>query len=168
MLDILHGDRVDAGKRLVEHDKLRVDGQAARYLRAATLTTRETVTFVLAHFLQAELSDQALELVELLLVGELRHLQHRHDIVLHRHLAKDAGFLRQVADAGARPLIHRIAGDLLVVDIDMALVGNDQSRGHIERCRLTGSVRTEEPDDLSLLDVERYVVGHGAAPVALH
>lgn len=48
MLDVLHSDRVDTGKRLVEHDELWVDGQTARYLRTAALTTRQAVALVLA------------------------------------------------------------------------------------------------------------------------
>ena len=66
----VHGNRVDTGKWLVEHDELRVDGQATGYLRTTALTTRQTVTLVLAHLLQAELGDKALQLVQLLLVGE--------------------------------------------------------------------------------------------------
>lgn len=34
-LDVLDGDRVDSGKGFVEHDELRVDGQAAGYFGAA-------------------------------------------------------------------------------------------------------------------------------------
>ena len=142
MLDILHGDRVDAGERLVEHDELRVDGQTAGYLGAAALTTRQTVTLVLAHLLQTELGDEALELIQLLLMRQLRHLEHRHDIILDRELAEDAGLLRQVADAGAGPLIHGVVGNLLIVDIHVALVGHHETGRHIERRRLAGAVRT--------------------------
>lgn len=69
MLDVLHGNRVDTGKWLVEHDELRVDGQATGYLRTTALTTRQTVTLVLAHLLQAELGDKALQLVQLFAGG---------------------------------------------------------------------------------------------------
>ena len=61
LLDVLHGNRVDAGERFVENDELRLDGQTAGYLRAATLTTGELVTFVLAHLAQTELGDEALQ-----------------------------------------------------------------------------------------------------------
>ncbi len=168
MLDVLHGNRVDTGKWLVEHDELRVDGQATGYLRTTALTTRQTVTLVLAHLLQAELCDKALQLVQLLLVGELRHLKHGHDIVLHRQLTEHAGLLRQVANAGTGTLIHREIGDLLVVNIHMSLIGNDEARGHVKRCGLSGTVRTKQSHDLALTHVERHVVGHRAAAVALH
>lgn len=101
-------------------------------------------------------------------MGELRHLQDRHDIVLHRHLAEDARLLRQIADAGTCTFVHWIIGYLLVADIDMPFIGDDKTCGHVERSRLTGSVRTEQTDNLTLLDIERHVVGHRAASITLH
>ena len=65
LLDILDGDGVDACEGLVEHDELGLDGQTAGNLRASALTARQLVAFVLAHFLEAELSDEALELLEM-------------------------------------------------------------------------------------------------------
>ena len=38
-LDILHRNGIHTGKRLVEHDKVRVDGQATRNLGTAALAT---------------------------------------------------------------------------------------------------------------------------------
>ena len=65
VLDVFHGDGVHTGEGLVEHDKFRVDGQAARNLRASALTSREAVSHVLAHLLQSELGNEAFQLVEL-------------------------------------------------------------------------------------------------------
>ena len=48
MLYLLDGNRVDTGKRLVEHDELRVDGQTTRNLGASTFATRKLVAKVLA------------------------------------------------------------------------------------------------------------------------
>ena len=38
LLDILNGNRVYSGKRLIKHDKLGIDSQTAGYLRATALT----------------------------------------------------------------------------------------------------------------------------------
>lgn len=62
VLNVLNGNRVYAGKGLVEHDKLRIDGQTARNLSTAALTSRKLVTLVLAHLVQAELAYEALQL----------------------------------------------------------------------------------------------------------
>ena len=68
MLDVFHGNRVDTGKRLIEHNELRIDSQTAGNLRTSALTTRETVSLVLPHLVESELADQTLQFVELLLV----------------------------------------------------------------------------------------------------
>ena len=167
MLNVLYGDRVDAGEGLIEHHKLRVDGQTAGNLAAAALTTGQTVALVLAHLRQSELADERLQLVELLLMREFRHLQHRHDVVFHAELAEYARLLRQVADAGPGPLVDGIVGDLLAVEIDMTAVGHHQTCGHIERRGLSRSVRTEQTNNFTLSDVEAHVVGHGARAVSL-
>ena len=38
-LNVFHSDRVDAGKRLIEHDKLWLNGKASRYLGASSLAS---------------------------------------------------------------------------------------------------------------------------------
>ncbi len=51
LLNVADGNGVDTGKRLVEHDKLRIYGQTTRYLCTAAFTTGKAVTGILAHFL---------------------------------------------------------------------------------------------------------------------
>ena len=166
LLDVAHGNRVDAGERLVEHDELRADGQTAGNLRPSALTSRQLVALVLAHLLEAELGDEALQLLELLLAAEGRHFEHGHDIVLDAHLAEHAVLLGEIADAGPRPLVDGKVRNLKVVDIDMAVVGHDEARRHVERSGLSGSVRTEQSDYLALTDIDGDVVDHGALAVS--
>ena len=168
MLDVLHSDRVDTGKRLVEHDELWVDGQTARYLRTAALTTRQAVALVLADFLQAKLLDEALHLVDTLLAVKFRHFQDRHDIVLDAHLAEYARLLGQIADTYPRPLIDRELRYLGVVDEDVTVVGHDKAGGHIETRRLTGSVRTEKTHNLALTHIDAHTVDDGALAITLN
>ena len=40
-LDVLHSNGVDTGERLIQEDKVRVDGQGAGNLGTTTLATRE-------------------------------------------------------------------------------------------------------------------------------
>ena len=89
VLDVLHGNRVDTRKRLVEHDELRVDGQASGNLRASAFTPRELVAKVLAHLLKAELIEQFLQLLFLFLFREVGQFKHRSNVVLHAHLAEN-------------------------------------------------------------------------------
>ena len=61
LLDILDGNGVNSGKRLVQHYEFGLYGQASGNLRTASLTTGETVTQVLAYLLETELADEALQ-----------------------------------------------------------------------------------------------------------
>ena len=58
-LDILNGNRVNSGKRLVKHDELRVDGQTAGNFRASAFPAAESVAIILSHFLKIEFRNQS-------------------------------------------------------------------------------------------------------------
>ena len=132
VLDVFNCNGVDASKGLVEHDELRFDGQTAGYLGAASLTTRELVALVLTNLLQAELADETFKFLELILMRFAGHLEHRHDIVLHRHLTKHRRFLWQIADASTCTLINRIGSDFLVAQKDVSAIRYDKASGHVE------------------------------------
>ena len=166
-MDVLDRNRVDAGKGFVEHDKLGIDSQAARYLRTPALAARQLIALVLPYFLQTELGNQAFELLFLILAGTARHFEHGGDVVLDAHLAEHRGFLRQVADALFCPLVDRSVRNVLFVKKDAASVGHYETCRHVERRRFACSVRTEQADDFALLDVERDVVDDGALSVLL-
>ena len=168
MLDILYGNRVNTGERLVEHYELRVYGQATRNLCTAALATRELVTLVLADLVQTELGKQALKPLLALLLVEVGHFKYRHDIVLYCHLAEHARLLRQIANTGTGTLVHGVIGYFLVVDEHMSLIRNDKSRRHVERCCLTRSVRTKKTYYLSLADVEGHLIGNSTLAVAFY
>ena len=151
MLDVLDGDRVDAGEGFVEEDEFRVDGQGAGDFAAAALTAGELDALVLADFLETELVDQRLEPVEAVFLVEAGHFHDREDVVLHAHRAEDRGFLRQIADAFLGALVHRKAGDLLFAEEDAPVVGLDQAGDHIEAGGLAGTVGAEQAHDFTLL-----------------
>ena len=65
ILYVFNSNRVNACKRLVEHDELRVDGKATGYLGTASLSTRKAVAQVLTHFLQVEFRNKAFEFLTL-------------------------------------------------------------------------------------------------------
>ena len=82
-LDVFHGNGVNAGKRLIKHDETRVDREATGNLGAAALTTRQTVTQILAHLLKVELADELLQTVLLLGWREVCHLEDRAYVVFY-------------------------------------------------------------------------------------
>ena len=168
ILDVLHGDGVHTGERLVEHDEEGIDGQTAGYLRATAFAAGELVTQILTHLLQTEFVNEALQLFALILTGLARHLQHGGDVVLHRHLAKHRGLLRQIADALSGPLVDGVLGDFLAAQEDVAAVGHHEARGHVERGRLAGAVGPQQTHNLPLVNIERNVVHHGTLAIDLH
>ena len=136
-------------------------------LRPSALTTRELITLVLTYLLQTKLGDQALQFLHLILTWFARHLQYRKDIILHAHLTEDTGLLGQIADTRTGSFIHRVVGHLMVAQVDMAAVRQHQSCCHVERGGLTGTVRSEQTDDLPLFHMKTDVVDHSALPIAL-
>ena len=168
VLDVLDGDGVYAGERLVEHYELGVDGQAPGYLGASAFATREAVADVLAHLLETELAYQALQFLQLLLARQVGHLEHGEYVVLNAQLAEDARLLRQVAYARACALVYGEVCNVLVVKVDVACVGHDEARRHVERRGLARSVGAQQAHDFALPHVDRHVVYHCALAVALH
>ena len=154
VLDVLHGDGVYTGERLVEHDELGVDGKASGNLRAPAFATGEAVADVLPHLLQPELFNQALKFLYLLLARKVGHLKHGEDVVLDTQLAEDARLLRQIAYSGPRTLVHGEVGNVLVIYIYVARVGHDKAGRHIERGCLACSVGAEQTHNLALTHVD--------------
>lgn len=168
VLNLLHGDGVNARKRLVQHHKLRLYGEATGYLRTAALATRQTVTEVLAHMRQVELRDELLQFLLLIVFAELGHLQDRLDVILYGHLAEDARFLRQVADTQLRAFVHRVVGDIFIVEEYLAGIGGDEPRRHVESGRLAGTVGSQQSDNLALLQTDAHIVDHRALAIFLY
>ena len=96
----------------------------------------------------------------------LDHFEHRADVVLDVEAAEDRRFLRQIADAEPRALVHRQRGDVVAVELDAAAVGVDQAGDHVEHRGLAGAVRAEQADRLAAPHVERDALHHHAAAEA--
>ena len=89
VLDVFHSDRVDTGERFIEKDELRVDGQCACNLAAATLTSGQLDALALAYFVEVELVEKVFQTLQSLFLGELLgHLHHGHDVVLYSHVSE--------------------------------------------------------------------------------
>ena len=82
----------------------------------------------------------------------LAGLQNGHDVIGHCQLAKDRGFLWQIADAFARASVHGQRGDSFVVDSYFALIRFDQAYDHIEAGRFASPVGPQQANDFSATD----------------
>ena len=89
-----------------------------------------------------------------LLARGLDDLEHGADVLLDGEAAKDRGFLRQIADAEPRALIHRQLGDVVAVELDGAAIRLDQAGDHVEHRGLAGAVRAEQADRFAAADID--------------
>ena len=171
-LDVLHGDRVDAGEGFVEQDERRIDRHGAGDLRAAALAARKLDAHAFAHLLQAELLDERLDALGLILLRETGHFEYGADVVLDAQPAEDRSLLRQIPHAHLRAAVDRFVGQLgdaalVVFEEDFPLVRLYQPDDHVERGGLSRAVGPQQSDDLSLVDVDRDVVDDRAGFVFL-
>ncbi len=86
-------------------------------------------------------------------------------------MAEDRCLLCEVAHSHLRPFVDRQFGNLLrvafVLEKDLSVVGLDESHDHVKGGGLSRTVRPQQADDLALVDVDGYVVDHGACLVFL-
>lgn len=167
-LNILYGDGVNTGKRLVKHDELGVDGKAPRNFGASAFASGELVAEILAHVLQRKFVKQTFKLFFLIFNGGFSHLEDGTDIVFHRKLAEHGRLLREITDAVLGTAVHRILGDVHVVDVYLPLVGDDKAGGHVECGGFAGAVRAQQAHNLSLCHINGHMIDHGALAVFLH
>ena len=97
----------------------------------------------------------------------LDDLEHGADVLLDVEAAEDRGFLREIADAEPRALIHRQRGDIPAVEMDVAAIGLDEAGDHVEHRRLAGPVGPEQADGFAAPDVEAHPAHNLAAAEAL-
>ena len=126
----------------------------------------------LANLLQAELLDQRLDALGLVLLREIGHFEYGADVVLDRQAAEDRCLLCQVAHAHLRTAVNGFIrkfrdAALIVLEENLPLVGLDEPDDHVERGRFPRSVGPEQADDFSLIHIDRDVVHHRSGLVFL-
>ena len=98
-------------------------------------------------------SSESSSCLALLLRG-LDDFEHRADVLLDGEAAEDRGFLRQIADAEPRALVHRQLRDVVAVELDRAAIGLDQPGDHVEHRGLAGAVRAEQADGFAAAHID--------------
>src|ERR1041385_5684634 len=161
-LDVVHRDRIDAGERLVQQHEPGLGDQRAGDLEPAALPARKGVGPAPPEMLDGELVEQPLQPVAAISPGEREGLEDRHHVLLHRHPAEHRRLLGQVPDPQPRAAVHRLPGEVVPVEGDLAGVGPHEPGDQVERRGLSRPVGAEEADDLALLHLQRDVVHHGA------
>src|SRR5204862_2920021 len=82
-LDIVYGDRVHAGERLVQEHELRVGHEGARDLEPSALSSGELERLLAPQVLDGEFVEHPLEPRRPLGLVEGQYLENREDVFLH-------------------------------------------------------------------------------------
>src|SRR6267143_4047841 len=167
-LDIQHGQRIHARKRLIQKHEPRLGRQGAGDLDAPPLPARERQAESSAHVADAQILEQLLEALLPCSALQVRPgLENRLHIVFHRQLAEHRGFLRQVAEPELCPAVHGQQRDVDVLQANPAGIERHEPDDHVEGGGLAGTVGPEESDDLTARELERQVAYDLAGLVAL-
>ncbi len=159
-LDVVHGDRVDARERLVEHHELRLGHQRPGDLEAPPLAAGQRVRLAVPQVLDLKLVQQR----------SRRRMRSRGRGAASRGspgcCPRPTVSGRSTAPAkGSRCPLGRAGtsgtGDVEAVEEDPTFVGSDEADDHVEGRRLSRAVRAQQADDLALLDPDAR---HGPRP----
>ncbi len=167
LFDVAHRDRIDTGKGFVEQDELGCRGQCAGNFYPTALTARQAHAQVVANMVDMEFLQQAFQLLATTgLVELLAGFEDCHDVVGHRQLAKDRGFLWQVTDTGACATMHGLVADVQVIDQYATLIGVHQADNHVETGGFARAVGAEQAHDLPAVDRQADITYYLTALVA--
>src|SRR6266581_985889 len=154
---VLEQRPVDAGRRLVEQDQVRIGHEGPRELQELLLPVGEAPAVLGA---QGREVDERDELLGPLARDPVGHPErgHREHVFENRHLPEDARDLERPRDALAEDLVGLEAGEVLSVVDHLAAVGLEEARQEVERRRLARAVGADEAGDLAAGDGEAAAV----------
>src|SRR6185295_3446747 len=104
--DVVDGEWIDTGERLVEQHERGPRRQSARNLDAATLTTREGGGGRILEMIHAQFSQEPVDDLATLRAVALGEFDDRHHVLLNGQTTEDRRLLRQIPDAEPCALIH--------------------------------------------------------------
>ena len=152
----LAGELIERAERLVEHQKLRLVHQRAAQRGALQHAAGQLPGMLVAEIGEPDFLEQrfgavakfGLALGAVLLPKRRHDLQRQHDVVAHRQPRQHGRVLERHADA------HRLGADLAAGDIDVAGARVDQPGHELEDGRLAAAGRTDQRDEIALLEAQ--------------
>lgn len=114
--------------------------------------------------LNVKLLHQLFRPVFTLLVAQVvANLQYRHQVIVNAQAAEYGGLLRQIADSATRARVQGQQADIFIIDDNVAGVARYDTNDHIERGGFTGTVRTEQTNNLARIHGQADVFYNAAA-----
>ena len=150
--DLLHDQRREAQRRLVQKQELRAAHERAGDGQHLLLAARERAAALLQALLQAR--EQGADPLEILVeMGQPVHGRAHLQVLEHGHAREDAPPFRGLGDRQARDLVGRHLGDVPPRIGDRALARARVAEDRHHQGRLAGAVGADQRDDLALVDI---------------
>ena len=89
------------------------------------------------------------------------------NIVKHRQLLKKPNILKCSGNTQSSALIGSQAGDISVIEIDTAPGGFENTGKQVKYRGLAGPVRSDQPDQFTLMDLDAVICQSGDAAESL-
>src|SRR5690625_7907739 len=102
-LDVFNGNRINAGKRLIEQQEARPRRECPGNLCSTPLAARKRIPFGTADGLEPELADQLIDAVLSFCARGALECEHGVDVTPYRELRADGCLLRRTSEAATRP-----------------------------------------------------------------
>ena len=166
-LDVQDRERIDACEGFVQKNEPWSQDQCARNLESPPLSTRKSVRPLPPEVGNAELLEETRDDILLLLSGDVQGFCDGSEVLFNGELAENRGFLGQVADTEARPLIHCKTRDLGIVDKNTAGIRGNQTHDYIEGGRLACAIGPKQAHDFPLIELEIDLLDYPSASVRL-
>ena len=167
VLQVRHGNRVDASKGFVQQEDARLGGQRAGNLGAAAFPSRQRQGQAVCQVRNRQFIQQFRRTVFTLCPRQGLILEHRQQVLLHSQLPKHRGLLRQVGHARARALVHGVLGHVVACKEHLPRIGPHKTHRHAEGGRLACAIRTQQPHHLARMYGDRHAADHGAFAIRL-
>jgi hypothetical protein len=155
---------VEVRERLVEEQELRLDHQRARERHALLLAPGELARQPVAEPFEAHQAQRLGDLVPDGARREAAHLEPERDVLGRREVGEQRVALK---DEPGVPPVGRQRRDVPRPEPHAARRGLDEPADHAERRRLAAPARSQQDDQLALLDRERDVADDPVLAVPL-
>src|SRR5439155_15335551 len=143
----------------VEQEQGRLCRERARQLDSFERAEGKSAGKPLAQFSELEIFEDEVRLraAATLREGTKPRVRPDEHVFEHRHLLEEHYVLKRARDPESRDPMSRRSSQVLALEEDPAVVRAIQAGDEVEERRLPGTVRPDQPDDLSLLQCERDI-----------
>jgi len=166
-LEIEHREWVDSSEGLIEENEGGFRGEGARYFETTAFTSGQRFSALVSEIGESEVFQKIIDPPVRIPRIDPERFQNQPDIVFDRETPERTRFLGKVGHTHPRTPVHRFGRDVSITENDLALVRLHETHHHVERGRLPGAVRPEQPNDLARGDIEGDAVNNPPSPVGL-